>query len=220
MKRFFVPVALSLLLSACGATVASYNVTINTEDIEQRSELAGAIRRVVERKLASMGEESDSIDLAMADNGAAVLNVNVAEDSVKNVLDTNLSDPFKLRIMVESLENEADLVVEGHGGFAESGLTEDHLRWLSAQEEADGVRGRIIMQFTDEGRALMQQIFENNKGKFIGIFVKDQLVSKLLVDTDELLDQIVITEIPSVELANVFADDVNVGLYVTFSPIE
>lgn len=218
MKRFLAPIALALFLSACGMTVASYAVDIRTEDAEQRSELAGAIQRVVERKLASMGESSDGVDLS-ADGKTALLKVDVEDKRVHEALNGVLTDPFKLRIMAEAPEDQADIVVEGHGGFAESGLTEEHLQWLTATEE-DGQRGRIIIDFTSEGRDLMKEIFETNKGKFIGIFVKDQLVSKLLVDTDVLLDQIIITEIPSLELAEVFADDVNVGLYVTFTPTE
>ena len=65
----------------------------------------------------------------------------------------------------------------------------------------------------------MKDLFAESEGKNIGIFIRNQLVSKLLVDTDELIDDIIITDIPTVQLANVFADDVNVGLHVTFTPI-
>ena len=49
--------------------------------------------------------------------------------------------------------------------------------------------------------------------------MRDQLVSTLLVDTDEVKDKIVIQSIPNPELAEIFSDDVNVGIHVTFTPV-
>lgn len=218
MKKIIAPIAFALLLTACGKSTAVFTLNIDTEDSDRRIELVAATDRVVERKLQSMGESEFVVDISRKGD-ETILEVEVADNSVADVLANNLTDPFNLRIMTEADAEDAELTVEGHGGFKQSGITEEHLEWLLVEEEALGT-GRITIQFTTEGRDLMETIFSANKGKNIGIFVKDQLVSKLLVDTDELRDEIVITEIPSVELARVFADDVNVGMYVTFTPAQ
>jgi len=66
----------------------------------------------------------------------------------------------------------------------------------------------------------MQQVFKENKGKSLGLFIRGALVSKLLVETDELKDDIVIRDITSHEIAEAFADDLTVGLHVRFLPID
>ena len=218
MKRFLTSITFALLFTACGKSTVVFTLGIATEDAGRRLELVAATDRVVERKLASMGESEYIVDISRKGDDT-ILEVEVADNAIGDVLINNLTDPFNLRIMTEADAEEAELTVEGHGGFKQSGITEEHLEWLLAEEEERGT-GRITIQFTEEGRDFMATIFAANKGKNIGIFVKDQLVSKLLVDTDELRDEIVITEIPSVDLARVFADDVNVGMYVTFTPAQ
>ena len=97
-------------------------------------------------------------------------------------------------------------------------MTEEHLEWVEAAEELDN-KGRITLSFSPEGRELMRTVFRQNVGRNIGLFVREKLVAKLQVDTAELKDDIIITGIPSPELARVFADDVNVGLHVIFTPL-
>ncbi len=217
MKRLFVTIPL-LFLVACGNVKVGYELDLTTDDAERRAEVAAASVRMIERRLASIGEEIETPDIEKQGDMFHI-SLNLPDESLKDMLDQDLTSPFKLRVMIQTPEEESDITVEGHGGFSESGLTENDLEWLHPEEEANG-KGRITIVFTEEGRSKMEQIFEDNNGKFIGIFVRDQLVSKLLVDTDQLRDDIIITEIPTADLARVFADDVNVGLYAVFTPLQ
>ncbi|PIR52562.1 hypothetical protein COU76_05920 [Candidatus Peregrinibacteria bacterium CG10_big_fil_rev_8_21_14_0_10_49_10] len=217
MKRLLSSFALLLLLTACGSSSVSYDVQTNTDDAEVQSALLAASLRVVERRMASLGEPV--LDLNMEQNGEGnTLYVEAQEQAALDILSDLLSAPFDLQVMKQATVEEADQVVEGHGGFKQVGINQDDIMWLSASEEPGG-KGRVTITFSEEGRGKMGKLFKENKGKFIGIFVRSQLVSKLLVETDELKDDIVITDIPTVQLAHVFADDVNVGIHMTFRPL-
>lgn len=217
MKRLFLCLALLPLLTACGNTSVRYDVQLDTEDEERSGALLFASLRVIERRMANLGEEILDLDIKPVGEGNHIY-VEANEKAALDVLTELITASFDLHIMKESSEEEADQVVEGHGGFQKTGINHDHILWLKATEELGG-KGRVTISFSEEGRDSMAKLFEENEGKSIGIFVRNQLVSKLLVDTNELKDDIVITDIPTVQLANVFADDVNVGLHVTFTPV-
>lgn len=217
MKRLLATFVLLPLLAGCSTASILYDIQLNTEDEERGSMLLTASLRVIERRMASIGEEVLDLDIKKEGEGHRVY-LKVKEQAALDALTEDLTSPFSLKVMKEAPPEEADAVVEGHGGFSETGITEKHLKWLQASEEPGG-KGRVTITFSEEGRTLMGEVFRQNKGKSIGLFVRGNLVSKLFVDTDELKDEIIITDIPSVQLANVFADDVNVGMHVTFTPV-
>jgi preprotein translocase subunit SecD len=218
MRRLLLSLALLPLLAACSNPSVRYDVRLDTDDEERSSMLLFASLRVIERRMASLGEEVIDLDIKKVSDGNQIYVEVKEEEAALDILTDLLTTPFDLQIMKEASAEEADQFVEGHGGFQKTGLNQEHILWLQAAEEPGG-KGRVTISFSQEGRVMMSDIFKENKGKSIGIFVREQLVSKLLVDTDELKDDIVITDIPTVQLANVFADDVNVGLHVTFTPV-
>lgn len=219
MKRILLALSTLLLLTACRSTALEYELAFDVQDQARQTVLAAASLRVIERRLANIGEEPLDIDIETKD-GRVRLIVKLEEETVADILNDHLTEPFELLIMRQTkTEEDADIVVEGHGGFQETGLTEEHIKWLEASED-EGGKGRVTISFTEAGRTLMAELFAENKGKYIGLFVRERLISKLLVDTDELKDDIIISDIPTVKLARVFADDVNVGLHVTFTPVE
>lgn len=182
------------------------------------SDLTLASVRVIERRLENLGEEMLEKDISFED-GAPHVALTVRDPEVLDILTKQLTEPFTLRIMEESPEKEATIVVGVHGGFRETDITEEHLQWVDASTDGDTLdRGRATLQFTEDGRKRMNEMFKKNNGKYIGLFVRNALMSKLLVESNALKDQIIIHDIPSVEFAHVFADDVNVGLYVRFTP--
>jgi preprotein translocase subunit SecD len=208
----------TLFLAGCGAASTVYDLDIQIDSPERKSALTFASMRVIERRLASMGEEAEKIDIITSGKNIRIKVVSENKE-VLSILTDELVKPFKMRVMQEEDNTEkVDITINGHGNFSETGITEEHLKWLEATEDSFPGKGRATLTFTEEGRELMQKVFQENHEKFIGIFVRDQLISKLLVDTDALRDDIVITDIPTLELANVFVDDMNVGLYVTFIP--
>tara|TARA_Y100000310_G_scaffold329149_1_gene398456 strand:+ start:453 stop:623 length:171 start_codon:yes stop_codon:yes gene_type:complete len=56
MKRLLLSLALLPLLTACGSASVRYDVQMDTEDGELRSALLSASLRVIERRMASLGE--------------------------------------------------------------------------------------------------------------------------------------------------------------------
>lgn len=219
MKRFLITLALLPALAACGNAVTVYEVTTDIEEEGRANELLLASTRVIERRLASLGEEPLDINLNRS-GGTNTITVEANNDVALDVLTEAITAPFDFVVMEEDgNEATADIVVEGHGGFSATGVTGEQVIWLESSEEPGG-KGRVTIIFTEEGRAMMNEVFQKNSGRNIGIFVRDQLISKLFVDTDELKEDIIITGIPTASLAKVFADDVNVGLHVTFTPIN
>jgi preprotein translocase subunit SecD len=211
--------SICVLLAACGGVVqARYRLSFNTTDTGQLTELSIAVTRIVERRLQGMGEEVRSLDVTQKSEGPE-LSFKVESQAAADLLREDLTEPFALSIMRAAESGETPkLEIDAHGGFVDTGITEKHLEWVLATEEPDN-RGRITLRFTKEGRELMRKVFKQNVGKQIGLFVREKLIAKLQVDTAELKDDIIITGIPSADLARVFADDVNVGLHVTFTPL-
>jgi preprotein translocase subunit SecD len=218
MRRFLLTLAILPILAACSSASVTYSVTTNVEEEQRVNLLLLASMRVIERRMANIGEELLDIDLQRNGTSTAIV-VQVQEETALDILTEQLTEPFDMQIMKESTEETAEVIVDGHGGFVQTGITGEDILWLESAEEPGGT-GRITITFSEEGREKMSTVFQENVGKNIGIFVRGQLVSKLLVEVDELKDDIVITDIPSLELAAVFADDVNVGLHVTFTPTK
>lgn len=210
---------LLLALAACArAGSVQYNLTFNVTDANDRQQLALAAMRVIERRLESMGEEITDKEVTPSGDSYN-LSVSVKDEEILAVLTDRLQEPIRFRIMEQVPEAEADAVVIGHGGFKETGINDDSLYSVEAQEDANG-KGVIILNFTDAGRAKLAEVFKKNNGKYVGMFIRGVLASKLLVETGTLRDNIVIRDLPSAELARVFADDLNVGLHVTFTPAQ
>ena len=220
MSRHFLLASALLLLTACGATNVRYKISFNIDDAEQQSSLTLASLRVIERRLSRMGDQLLEQDMKTRE-GKIIIALKIRDKEASEILTAELVKPFSLAIMEQSPEKTADTTVEGHGGFRGTDITQEHLQWVEARTHGpEGKQGMVILYFSPDGRTLMQKIFKKNNGKTIGIFVRGQLVSKLTVDTDKVQDDIVIQNIPSYEIARVFADDMNVGLHVTFAPLE
>lgn len=215
MKRLAVCFGVFLVLAGCSAERVTYRLTIRSDDAEMRSSLIAATKRVITRRLQSMGEDASVIDVNTK-NGDVFLSVDVADPIVSDSLTAALTDPFTLRIM-KQVDPPGDITVEGHGSFGETGITEKHLQWVTSGKDPNN-KGFVELKFNPEGRDIMGKVFAENNGKFIGVFVRRHLMSKLLVEATEVKDAIIISEIPSPMLAEIFADDTNVGLYVTFTP--
>lgn len=208
----------TLFLSACGEVTVTYDLTIDEAYANQKSELTLASMRVIERRLKRIGEEILEKDIT-ANGGIPSITLTLGDTVARDILTEELLQPFTLRIMTEAADGDsADITVAGHGGFIETGLTEEHITWTNAIEDTDPSLGRVTLMFTEDGRTLMNDVFAKHNGEYVGLFVRERLMSKLLVESAALMDDIVIRDIPSTEIANIFADDINVGLHVIFVP--
>jgi preprotein translocase subunit SecD len=118
--------------------------------------------------------------------------------------------------MLLSTSNAGDLYVEEQGWFTKTGITQKHITWTEGGVDETG-KGRVRLTFSEEGRALLSQVIRVHPNGIVGLFVRDNLMSKMQIEGAELRKEIVITGIPTPDIATIFADDVNVGTHVTFS---
>jgi preprotein translocase subunit SecD len=221
MKRLF-PLAFAvLLLSACGETPTisfQADVTGVAGQVQRQTVLSQSLN-VLERRLAAMGE-APLEKLIEPSGSGAIVTVGAEHQEALDALSDSVQQPFDLRVMAQVADGEpAEVTVENQGGFISTGITGDDLDWVEAGKEPDSDLGAVRLVFSEEGRTKMADLFKSMKGKNIGIFVRGQLISLLQVETDVLEDDIVIRQIPNLELAQVFAEDVNVGIHVTFTPV-
>lgn len=221
MKRLLPLLACALLFTGCAKTV-KFAVAFDTEDASRRADLEAAVGRIVEGRVTSKGKKvvKQKID---AKDGASVLTVRVSDAEATKLLADGLTTTFSMTIMQQVPAGKGDIVSEKFGEFKETGISTGHFDWVAmglSIGETGASSGSVVLTLTNEGRELLKEIFSKNKGSVIGIFVRGQLMSKKLVNANDKQDAIQIDGIPSAELAQAFADDVNVGLHAKFTPMQ
>ena len=218
MKRLLAPLALTLLLAACGSQTVRFTVSYNTPDPLRRSELSAAIQRSIVGRMEAKKKKVVSQQLKNED-GKTVLTVSVSDAEAATLLKESLTGPFSMTIMKQVDAGKGDIISEKYGEFKETGMVTKHFDWVTAGTSMASGRelGSVGLQFTDEGQSLLKDMFSHNRGSIIGVFVRGMLMSKKQIDATDKQTSIVIDGIPSGALAAAFADDVNVGLHVTFA---
>jgi len=220
MFRRLFPLALLLLLVGCGSSALRFTLTTNISDAAKRTELMEASKRVVERRLSSLGTKSTDLTITSETDETASLSFSPQDGTVKDEITKELITPFSLEIMLfngkDKEKDKGDLYVDEQGWFTKTGINEKSIIWAKASTDEWG-KGEVALDFTPEGRALLKKIFQEHTGGQLGLFVRNRLMSKLLIDTKDLKENIVIAGIPSPDIAGIFADDVNTGAHVTFS---
>jgi hypothetical protein len=218
--------ALCVTLGACSKEVAlRYTVSANVADPGSVVALITAAQRVVQRRLAAIGETKASVVTAPTGGSGGTLTVKLKTDNVVPRVKTMLAEPFSFEIR---LEKPAATTATASGStdtanasdWLATGITKDNLLGVRTIVNSTTGEAAIELDFTPEGRVLLAKLFKENKGKNIAIFVRDLMVSRLQIQSTELDEHIVISGIPSAAVGEVFSDDVNVGLYVTYTPVE
>lgn len=216
--RAFVISGLSLaILAGCGGpTTAEYRLTFDTQDAGEVEMLTDATIRVMQRRLDRLGAELYGKH-TVQDQDGATLELTISDAGAAGALAEEMAAPFDLEIMVETT-GSGDVMVEGFGSFAKTGVTGDDIQMvLSAGNDQGGASVQI--RLTEGGLEEMRALFAQNVGKTLGLFVRGKLVSALTVGSADVPNPLVIDGIPDPELAMIFADDVNVGLHVTVTPL-
>lgn len=217
--RMFVIYGLSAaILAGCGGpATTTYRLTFDTQDPGDVAMLTTATIRVMQRRLDRLGAELFGQHTEQDADGASV-EITASDAGALEELTTEMTAPFDLDVMVATT-GSGDVTVEGYGAFSKTGVTGDDIRMVLAKANDDGVGASVNIRFTDDGLAEMRELFANNVGKDLGLFVRGRLVSTLTVKSADLPNPLVIDGIPDAELATIFADDVNVGIHVTVTPL-
>ncbi len=217
MKRPVAFFGVLLFLTACSgeAVTGSYDLTMDTEEPTRQEALSLAAMRVIERRIQSMQVPMLEQTLRQ-EEGAIAIDVQVDDPATIALLSEQLTRPFSLRVMAGAPAEEADVTVEGQGGFRLTDITEEDVDWVESAQDSEG-KGAIRILFTEIGRGKMQALMTAEKGNTIGVFVRDVLMGVLPAAATDSTD-ITIRGIPDPVLADIFADDVIVGAHVTFTP--
>ncbi len=225
MKRLLLITSFALLISGCGGSkTLTYSVQFDTTDISRRNDLSLSARKVVERRLERLNGTLNNFDLTFDEKtDATTIMLEVGNTKAADALNEEMTAPFNFELRsLASEHQDGDIDVENVGSFRATGITGTDVDWVEGQTiEPPLSRGRILIGFTEAGRQKIQTLFQEQKGNTIGIFVRERLAASVgAVEGSEVQNVLVIDGVPSGDLAKVFADDMNTGIHMTFSPIK
>lgn len=215
IKKAVIAGSLVLALAACSAKQAmTYTATIDEGGSARVMELIQASERVLKRRFAGAQVQGVIVSVVPTGGKNAIVNLKLPDSAAGEVATRILADPFTFEIRVDG-GVRADT---GETDWKPTGIDGTMLNWIQPVHLTDTGELGVELQFTPAGRKAVEATFRSNKGKDIGIFVRDLMVSKLRINADKPGESIIISGIPSAKVAEIFADDVNVGLHVAFSP--
>ncbi len=207
------------ILAACGGpTTVTYRLTFDTQDPTSVEELTKAAIRVAERRLERLDATLSEKNI-VKDAEGVTLTLGVSDGESANILTEEMTSDFTFDIMETTTASGADVTVEGLGGFLRTDVNGDDIVSIVAAPSPGGQGALVRIKFTEEGLEQMRALFGTNVGKDLGLFVNDRLVSTMRVLDANFPTPLIIDGIPDIELAQIFADDVNVGLNVTVTPL-
>ena len=210
----------ALLLTACGTSSVSYDLNLNLKSPDYEENVLDAAKLIVERHIkaaeASIGVEETINEI---ERNGTTIKVTFNNEEMIEELNNRLTRPFAFEFMEVVPIEEAQVVVAETEGYSPFGLTGDHVDWLTA-EGGDGTPGIVTVKFTEEGAEVKNKMFGERVGENVGLFVRGMPVYKLLIEEDDIEGNTLALNIPDAALGYIFADDVNVGLQVTFTPKE
>lgn len=217
-RVFSAATASALILSACGSGITlQYSIALDVTDPAKVTNLIESSERVLLRRLASFQVENARVKAVPTGGSNGTLTVVVpnaeGEEAAKRILSEQFT--FELRIEKEGA-SETDTAAEN---WTPTPLTVETLEWAQAIGNRQTGDITVDLQFKESAKPLLSKLFKDAKGKSVGIFVRGLLVSKLKVESTATTEHIIIGGIPSASVAEIFADDVNVGAHVTFTPL-
>ncbi len=216
MKSRLLLLVAACTLIACTAkpAILTYALTLKSTDAAKRMELVNASERMVRRRMASNSIGGTVLAVPTGDKGT--LTVRLTDTGKASTVQTFINDPFTVEM--KGVLKTVPPPTPGDEKWVDTGITGQDIDWV--QVIGDRTTGKIGVEisFSLDGNTKLQQAFEKFQGGDLGIFVRGLLVSKLKVNQQQAGGRIIITGIPSAAIAQVFADDVNVGLHVQFTP--
>lgn len=202
-------------LASCGKAVSvQYTMTFDSQETGRKLDLASASGRMIERRLMGLKQDPDRGDVSVQGD---LLTVKVKDAKTAEILTEQITQPIDLHVMVEADDASADIRNEQYGAFKDTSLGGQHIDWVSAKASSQKGKAVVVINFNPQGKELLNTIFEQNRGKKMGIFVRGILMSQKLIDDKDTQSSIMVDGVPNLELALTFADDVNVGVHVDFA---
>jgi hypothetical protein len=218
MKKIFPLLFVALMVcTACAPKPATftYSLRFDLPETSKQMALVQATESVVKRKLKAIDITNASVLTSFTGSGAGKLSIQANSDQ-KKMIDGLLSEKFTFEI-----KGEKKVPVSGQvpnpENWEQTGMTSDMLLWASASSSSNGT-ATIDLEFNSAGQKILLETFKKYEGRSIGIFVRDFLVSKLKVEGTAHPDRVVITGVPSAQVAKIFVDDVNVGIHTSITP--
>lgn len=208
------------MLAACnGASSVEYRLTFDTQEPAAVEELSKATVRVIQRRLERLDADVLKQNITR-DAGGVTMALTVSDRASAEALTEELTAPFDLQIMLQAESSTgADIVVEGMGGFRKTGVSHTDIAIVRSGTNPETKGGYVLIPLAETGLKTLQEVFRLNVGKNLGLFVRGKLVSTLAIKSADFPNPLVIDGVPDTELAAIFADDVNVGIHVTISPL-
>jgi len=210
------------LLTACGQkTTLTYDMAIDSPDASRVMTLIQASERMIIRRLAAAQVPTSPVTTVPTGSGSGRLTMQLPNDEAAQIARKILSEPFTFEIRLEqaAARKTAGTGSLDTGNWLSTGVGGPDLEWVQVVNNPNGDVG-VELIFTSGGRTKLNNVLKTNPGMSIGLFIRDLLVSKLKIQGKTLGDHVVISGIPSAKVAEIFADDVNVGLHVTFNPVN
>jgi hypothetical protein len=221
MKKLLLPTLFALILSGCGSSTSiSMDVQFTTSGNDDRAELVLATKHIAERRLERLETEISDFDVTYGEDSSAVIVISGSNSDAMQDLLAQMTDPFAVEIRLQAeVHEEGDIEVEGLGSFRDIDIHKEDMRWvLSRAMEANPLNhGEIMIQFSETGTEKMDALFKEHSGENIGLFIRNQLAANFAISQDSFGGAITIPNVPSAELAQIFADDMNVGINMTFT---
>ncbi len=207
-----------LLLSACTSEDLAFRAVFGPSvESGRKTELSQAINRVIQRRMESMEGEAKEIKNTLTEEGADIT-FTASPGNLAAPITDQLVAPFTFRLMRSAKANETpDITFEETGGYVELGVTEKDVLWLSGGTDENTKKGWVEILFTTEGKKKVKDALTKSNGMQVALIVRNQLVSTFQ-SKGVGRENIFIDGVPTPELAGIFADDVNVGVHVTFVP--
>lgn len=206
-------------LTACNQkTTITYNLDAKTQDGAKAITLLQSAERMMNRRMA--GEDLKNARATVYPTGlhAGLMKVEIPNTAeAKSVVNHIATEKFTFDLRIEKKPTTID-TENTKDNWEMTPITGDQLVWAQAIGNRKTGEVSVDLEFNDIGAKNIGEVFTKNKGKYIGIFVRDLLVSKLRISDAKTTNHLLIGGIPSAKIAEIFADDVNAGLFVTYTP--
>ena len=215
-KRLLIIGAIScLMFTACAKnTVLVYNAHFDVTDAAKTAYLVDAVQRVMIRKLTALGVAHPNV-ISVPTNNSATVTFTMQNAEEIEIVKKVTTEPFSFDLRIEKAP-ASDAKPVDQDNWTKTDITGSFLAWVQPVAERESGKISLELQFTTEGKSKLNDVFAKNKGKMLGIFIRDFLISKMAIVDTTASDRILISGVPSSKIAEVVADDVNVGLRVTF----